>query len=189
MRWCPAAHDFAARRGVDRGWKTLNDSCRAIFLTATTRFPRPRQRLAGLVDHHTLFGSHEPGRLAANENRMAGLRQFPPAMGLSQSGTWLPSRGRSGAGPRCRRRPGDTISGEKQLGANRSIVGHTVRLNGIEFTVSELHPNASPHGPISPARVVLCVGDGPKLAANPQQSLLEKRDDRELDVKGRLKPE
>jgi MacB-like periplasmic core domain len=78
---------------------------------------------------------------------------------------------------------------EKQLGADRSIIGRKVRLNGIEFTVIGVAPAAftGMNQYLRPTLFVpLMMFE--RLAANLEWRMLEHRDDRELDVKGRLKP-
>jgi macrolide transport system ATP-binding/permease protein len=78
---------------------------------------------------------------------------------------------------------------EKQLGADRSIVGRTVVLNGIDFTVIGVAPQrftGIDHYLRPTMFVPLMMFE--RLAANPDWKMLEHRDDRELDVKGRLKP-
>ena len=78
---------------------------------------------------------------------------------------------------------------EKQLGADRSIIGRKVRLNGIEFTVIGVAPErfTGMDQYFRPA-LYLPLMMAPRLAANPEHNLLERRDDRELTVKGRLQP-
>jgi predicted permease len=78
---------------------------------------------------------------------------------------------------------------EKQLGADRSIVGRKVRLDGIEFTVIGVAPErfTGMDQYFRPA-MFLPLAMGPRLASNPEHNMLERRDDRGLTVKGRLKP-
>jgi putative ABC transport system permease protein len=75
-----------------------------------------------------------------------------------------------------------------QLGADPSIVGKTVRLNGIDFTVTGVAPErfTGMDQLLRPAMYVpLSMAE--RLEGTPGKDLLEKRDDRELDMKGRLK--
>jgi predicted permease len=76
---------------------------------------------------------------------------------------------------------------EKQLGADRSIVGQKVRLNGIEFTVIGVAPErfTGMDQYFRPA-MYLPLMMAPRLAANPEHNMLERRADRGLTVKGRL---
>ncbi len=78
---------------------------------------------------------------------------------------------------------------EKQLGADRSIIGRKVRLNGIEFTVIGVAPERfTGMDQYFRPTMYLPLMMGPRLAANPENNMLEKRDDRGLTVKGRLAP-
>jgi predicted permease len=78
---------------------------------------------------------------------------------------------------------------ENQLGADPSIIGNTVVLNGIPFTVIGVAPQrfTGMDQYLRPAMFVPIMMFQ-KLAANPDWKMLSQRDDRELDVKGRLKP-
>jgi len=77
---------------------------------------------------------------------------------------------------------------EKELGADPSIVGRKVRLNGIEFTVIGVAPErfTGMDQYMRPA-MFLPLAMAPRLAANPGDNILERRSDRGLAVKGRLK--
>jgi macrolide transport system ATP-binding/permease protein len=78
---------------------------------------------------------------------------------------------------------------EKQLGADRSLIGHKVRLNGIEFTVIGVAPERfTGMDQYFRPSMFLPLMMAPRLAANPEHNMLERRDDRGLTVKGRLKP-
>jgi putative ABC transport system permease protein len=78
---------------------------------------------------------------------------------------------------------------EKELGADRSFIGRKVRLNGIEFTVIGVAPErfTGMDQSLRPAMFVPLMM-APRLAANADRNLLERRNDRGLAVKGRLKP-
>jgi predicted permease len=78
---------------------------------------------------------------------------------------------------------------ENELGADRSLIGRKVRLNGIEFTVIGVAPErfTGLDQYFRPAMFVP-LAMAPRLAANPESNLLERRNDRGLSVKGRLKP-
>ena len=76
---------------------------------------------------------------------------------------------------------------EKQLEADRSILGRTVRMNGIEFTVIGVTPDrfTGMNQMIRPALYAPLMMY-PRLSANPKA--LDSRSTRDLSVKGRLKP-
>src|SRR5262249_8023668 len=77
----------------------------------------------------------------------------------------------------------------REFESDPSIVGRRVRLNGTEFTVIGVAPETFPgmqifyhpdfYVPLAMARV---------FSTNPQKNFFEDRDDRELNVKARLKP-
>jgi len=75
-----------------------------------------------------------------------------------------------------------------EFGADRSIIGRKVRINGNEFTVIGVAPERFT-GMDQYMRPALFVplAMAPRLAANPGSNILERRDDRGLTVKGRLK--
>ncbi len=77
----------------------------------------------------------------------------------------------------------------QQFGGDSSIVGRTVRLNGIDFTVIGVAPPRFA-GLYQFARVDFYVPlmMSPRLSADPGARPLEARDNRTLTVKGRLKP-
>ena len=77
----------------------------------------------------------------------------------------------------------------KQLGADRSIIGRRVRINGIDFTVIGVTPErfTGMDQYFQPA-MFLPLAMMPRLAANPASNGLEDRKNRVLTVKGRLKP-
>jgi macrolide transport system ATP-binding/permease protein len=76
-----------------------------------------------------------------------------------------------------------------EFGSNPSVLGRTVRLNGVEFTVIGVAPDTFPgmqlfghpdfYMPLAMARV---------FSTNRQKNFFEDRDARELSVKARLKP-
>lgn len=76
---------------------------------------------------------------------------------------------------------------EQQFAADRSILGRKVRLNGVEFTVIGVAPDrfTGMNQMIRPAFYAPLMMY-PRLSANPKA--LESRADRDLSVKGRLKP-
>jgi predicted permease len=77
---------------------------------------------------------------------------------------------------------------EQQLGADPSVIGRKVRLNGIEFSVIGVAPErfTGMDQYIRPAMFVPLMM-GPRLSANPERNMIEQRDARTLSVKGRLK--
>ena len=76
-----------------------------------------------------------------------------------------------------------------EFASDPSVLGRTIRLNGTEFTVIGVAPETFPgmlifghpdfYMPLAMARV---------FSTNPQKNFFEDRDDRELNVKARLKP-
>jgi predicted permease len=78
---------------------------------------------------------------------------------------------------------------KKQLGEDASIVGRKVRLDGLDFTVIGVVPErfTGMDQIIRPAMFVP-LAMAPRLSANPESNLLERRDNRSLDVKARLAP-
>jgi len=76
-----------------------------------------------------------------------------------------------------------------EFASDPSVVGRTIRLNGTEFTVIGVAPDSFPgmltfgvpdfYAPLAMARV---------FTTNLQKNFFEDRDDRELNVKARLKP-
>jgi macrolide transport system ATP-binding/permease protein len=78
---------------------------------------------------------------------------------------------------------------KREFASDPSVLGRTVRLNGTEFTVIGVAPETFPgmlifaspdfYMPLAMARV---------FSTNLQKDFFEDRDDRELDVKARLKP-
>jgi len=78
---------------------------------------------------------------------------------------------------------------DKQFGADPSVLGHTVRLNGMEFTVVGVAP-AEFRGLDQFVRYEFYVPlmMWPRFANDPKARPLEARDARALAIKGRLKP-
>ncbi|MGO9095412.1 MAG: ABC transporter permease [Bryobacteraceae bacterium] len=69
------------------------------------------------------------------------------------------------------------------------VIGKTIFLNGISFTVIGVAPESfSGLDQFFHPAFFVPLMMSPRLAASPQQSILERRDDRGLTVKGRLKP-
>jgi putative ABC transport system permease protein len=76
-----------------------------------------------------------------------------------------------------------------EFGSDPSVLGRTIRLNGTEFTVIGVAPDAFPglltfghpdfYMPLAMAQV---------FSTNLQKNFFEDRDDRELNIKARLKP-
>src|SRR5258708_22226797 len=76
-----------------------------------------------------------------------------------------------------------------EFASDSSVLGRTIRLNGTDFTVIGVAPETFPgmlifghpdfYMPLAMARV---------FSTNPQKNFFEDRDDRELNVRARLKP-
>ncbi len=77
---------------------------------------------------------------------------------------------------------------EKQLGADPSIIGRHVWLNAVEFTVIGVAPErfTGMDWYLRPTMFVPLMM-APRLARKPEGSMIEHREDRELEVKGRLR--
>ncbi len=78
---------------------------------------------------------------------------------------------------------------EEQFGADRGVLGHKVRLNGIEFTVVGVAPGSFPglnqfvrYDFYAPLMM------WPRLGTDPNARPLEDRKNRSITIKGRLKP-
>ena len=77
---------------------------------------------------------------------------------------------------------------KKQFGEDTAIIGRTVRLNGIEFAVIGVAPKRfTGMDPLLRPAFFVPLMMAPRLDSNPARNLLEQRDDRGLDVKGRLR--
>jgi len=76
-----------------------------------------------------------------------------------------------------------------QFNGDREVIGRTVRLNGVDFTVIGVAPEKFT-GLDQYFRNALFVPIhmSPRLAGNPKHNILEGRDNRVLSVKGRLRP-
>ena len=76
-----------------------------------------------------------------------------------------------------------------QFNGDGEVIGRMVRLNGVDFTVIGVAPEKFT-GLDQYFRNALFVPIhmSPRLAGNPKHNLLEKRDNRALTVKGRLRP-
>jgi predicted permease len=78
---------------------------------------------------------------------------------------------------------------EQQFGANPSVLGRAVRLNGIEFTVVGVAPpDFTGMNPFSRYDLYVPLMMWPRLTSGTNQQLLEDRGLRSLEIKGRLKP-
>ncbi len=76
-----------------------------------------------------------------------------------------------------------------EFGASPDVIGRTIYLNGIAFTVI----GVAPAGFTGPHRLIRCalyvpLAMGPRLAADGQPDFLENRADRQMFIHGRLKP-
>lgn len=130
----------------------------------------------------------------------AEARDLPQMrMGMLVSGNFFQAMGVDPALGRSFRPEEDQVPGrdavvvlghdfwEKQLGANPSIVGRKVRLDGLDFTVIGVAPErfTGMDQYIRPALIVPLMM-APRLSASPERNLLERRDARALNLKGRL---
>jgi predicted permease len=78
---------------------------------------------------------------------------------------------------------------QRQFQGDRSIIGRHILLDGVEFSIIGVAPKkfTGLDQYVRPD-LYIPITMWPRLVANPKQNLLEDRDDRELIVKGRLKP-
>jgi macrolide transport system ATP-binding/permease protein len=78
---------------------------------------------------------------------------------------------------------------ESEFASSRDVIGKTIFLNGIGFSIIGVAPESFTGVDqfFHPA-VFVPLTMSPRLAATPEQSILLRRDDRGLLVKGRLKP-
>lgn len=77
---------------------------------------------------------------------------------------------------------------KKQFGGDPSVIGRRVRLNSVEFTVVGVAPeHFTSLDQFFDLAMFVPLHMAPRLASDPKDNLLEKRDDRILQVKGRLK--
>ena len=76
-----------------------------------------------------------------------------------------------------------------ELGGDRSVIGRTIRLNGVDFTVVGVAPESFP-GMLLFARpdIYVPLAMAPVFLSDSQKDFFEDRDDRTLTVWGRLKP-
>ena len=77
---------------------------------------------------------------------------------------------------------------KQQFSGDPGAIGKKVRLNGIDFTVIGVAPEDFAIDQYLRLALFVPVHMSPRLAGNPQPGMLEKRDDRSMSVKGRLKP-
>jgi macrolide transport system ATP-binding/permease protein len=77
---------------------------------------------------------------------------------------------------------------KQEFGSDRSVIGRTIRLNGKEFTVIGVAPDTFPGMQIfGHPDLYMPLAMAPVFSTNPQKKFFEDRDDRELNVKARLK--
>lgn len=150
--------------------------------------------------------SHSFAGLAAYQLQIFGFAASPRdvaqmRMGMLVSGNFFRAMGVEPALGRGFRADEDQVPGrdavvvlghgfwKTQLAGDASIVGRKVRLDGLDFTVIGVAPErfTGMDQIIRPAMFVP-LAMAPRLSANPESNLLERRDNRSLDVKGRLAP-
>jgi len=171
--------------------KTLSDSLGGISYPDYKDFHDRSKSFAGLVAFTTsAFGfATRPDELPQMETGMLVSGNIFRAMGVEPE----LGRGFRSEEDQVPGRDAVVVLGhdfwETQLGADSSIIGRTVRLNRIQFTVIGVAPGRFT-GMDQLLRPTLFVPlmMAQRLDANPARNLLEQRDDRGLDVKGRLKP-
>lgn len=77
-----------------------------------------------------------------------------------------------------------------EFAGDRDVVGKTIRLNGTAFTVVGVAPDSFPGmGVFGHPDLYVPLAMAPVFSTNLQKNFFEDRDDRELSVKARLKPE
>ena len=144
--------------------------------------------------------------LAAFDYVTAGFADSPTAtakltMGMLASGNMLQVMGIEPVLGRSFRPEEDQVPGrdavailayafwQRALGSDPSVVGRTVRLNGIPFTVIGVAPpEFTGLDQFVHANFYTPVMMSPRLASDPKRASLEARDARSLSIKGRLKP-
>jgi putative ABC transport system permease protein len=150
--------------------------------------------------------SHRFAGLAAYQIQIFGFAASPRdvaqmRMGMLVSGNFFQAMGVEPALGRAFQLDEDRVPGrdavvvlghdfwKKQLGEDASIVGRKVRLDGLDFTVIGVAPErfTGMDQYIRPALFVP-LAMAPRLSANSESNLLERRDNRSLDVKARLAP-
>jgi len=78
---------------------------------------------------------------------------------------------------------------KQEFGSDPSVVGRTIRLNGRDFTVIGVAPDSFGGMQIfGHPDFYMPLAMAPVFSTNPQKHFFEDRDDRELNVKARLKP-
>ncbi len=76
-----------------------------------------------------------------------------------------------------------------EFASDPGVVGRTIRLNGAEFTVIGVAPEAFPGMQIfGHPDFYMPLAMAPVFSTNPQKNFFEDRDDRELTVRARVKP-
>ena len=150
--------------------------------------------------------SHSFAGLAAYQTQIFGFAASPRdvaqmRMGMLVSGNFFQAMGVEPALGRGFQVNEDQVPGrdavvvlghdfwKKQLGGDASIVGRKVRVDGLDFTVIGVAPErfTGMDQYIRPAMFVP-LAMAPRLSANSESNLLERRDYRSLDVKARLAP-
>ena len=77
----------------------------------------------------------------------------------------------------------------EEFSGDRSAIGRIVRLNGVDFNVIGVMPEKfTGMDQYFHVAMIVPMTMSPRLAANPKRDVLEKRDNRGLMVKARLKP-
>ena len=146
------------------------------------------------------------GVVASTEMRGVGFSAEPGAMprvkaGMLVSGNYFKVLGVEPRLGRGFREDEDSVPGRdavvvlgssffrKEFGGDRSVIGRTIRLNAIDFTVIGVAPDSFPGMQIfMPTELYVPLAMAKVFAMNPRKSLLEDRDDRELTVRARLDP-
>lgn len=144
--------------------------------------------LIALANPYALAFSPRPGALPQMKYGMLASGNFFQAMGVQ------PQLGR-GFGPEEDRVPGRdavVVLGHdfwmQEFNGDRSVIGRTVRLNGVDFNVIGVMPEKfTGMDQYFHVAMIVPMMMSSRLASNPKRDLLEKRDNRALAVKGRLK--
>jgi predicted permease len=144
--------------------------------------------------------------LAAFDYVTAGFADSPTAtskltMGMLASGNMLQVMGIEPVLGRSFRPEEDQVPGrdavvilayafwERSLGSDPAVVGRTVRLNGIPFTIIGVAPpEFTGLDQFVHANFYTPLMMSPRLVSDPKRASLEARDARNLTIKGRLKP-
>jgi len=78
---------------------------------------------------------------------------------------------------------------KREFGSDRSVVGRVVRVNGAAFTVIGVAPESFPGMSIFvQPELYLPLAMAKTFSTNPAKSFFDDRDDRELTVRGRIRP-